>query len=413
MIDKRKAFFAWILFGLITASNVIAIINLISKIPVRDKPTPLELVFPIVPVFFAFVGALIISRQPRNVIGLVMMLPGLSLAFVVDAYLAPYLSGQLPPPATPSLLFLIILWFSNWNWLLLVLPVMFMMLLFPTGQPLSPRWKWLVYFGLGIVVVFVFLITFAQVVGPNVDPLPWSVPNPIGFLKPEWINTIVGPFMILFPVWILLCAVSLFVRFRRARAVEREQIKWLFYAGAIFIVFYMPSFIGNTYSQAENFWNLLLPIGMLTFPTAIAIAILRYRLYEIDIIIRKTLQYTLLTAMLGLVYFGLVILLDGFLRALVGSSGQVATVISTLAIAALFTPLRRRVQEIIDRRFYRQKYNAEQALAEFAAATRDETDLEALTARVVGIVQDTMRPEAVSLWLKPVPSQRSFLPSQK
>jgi hypothetical protein len=400
--DKRNAIFAWIFFGLITASNVIAIINFISTNPAGDKPTLIDFVFPFVPVLFAFVGALIVSRQPRNVIGLVMMLPGLSLAFVIDAYLAPYLSGQLPPPATPSLLFLIILWFSNWNWLLLVLPVMFIMLLFPTGQPLSPRWNWLVSFGLGIVAVFVFLITFAKVLAPNKDPIPWSVPNPIGFLKPEWINTIVAPFMILFPVWILLCAVSLFVRFRRARAVEREQIKWLFYAGALFVVFYMPSFIGNTYSQAENFWNLLLPIGLSTFPIAIAIAILRYRLYDIDVIIRRTLVYTVLTAALALVYFGTIVLLEGFLRLMVGSSGQIAIVISTLSIAALFTPLRRRVQEVIDRRFYRRKYNAEHALAEFATAARAETDLEALTARVMDIVQQTMQPEQVFLWLKPL-----------
>ena len=399
--DKRNAIFAWIFFGLIAASNIVIIIYYLAAFP-EEKPILVELTFPLVPVLFAFVGALIISRQPRNVIGLVMMLPGLSLAFVIDAYLAPYLSGQLPPPATPSPLFLIILWFSNWNWLLLVLPVMFIMLLFPTGQSLSPRWKWLVYFGLGIVVVFVFLITFAKVLAPNKDPIPWSVPNPIGFLKPEWINTIVAPFMILFPVWILLCAVSLFIRFRRARAVEREQIKWLFYAGALFVVFYMPSFIGNTYSQAESFWNLLLPIGMSTFPIAIAIAILRYRLWDIDILIRRTLVYTILTAMLALVYFGLVITLEGTLRALMGGGGQIATVISTLAIAALFTPLRRRVQEVIDRRFYRQKYNAEQALAGFADAARDETDLEALTAQVVGIVQKTVQPEQVLLWLKPL-----------
>jgi len=397
--DIRNAIFAWIFFGLIAASNIVIIIYYLAAFP-GEKPTLLELTFPFVPVLFAFVGALIISRQPRNVIGLVMMLPGLSLAFVIDAYLVSYLSGPLPPPATPSLLFLIILWFSNWNWLLLVLPVMFIMLLFPTGQPLSPRWNWLVYFGLGIVVVFVFLITFARVLAPNKDPIPWFVPNPIGFLKPEWINTIVAPFMILFPVWILLCAVSLFVRFRRARAVEREQIKWLFYAGAIFVVFYMPSFIGNTYSQAENFWNLLLPIGMSTFPIAIAIAILRYRLWDIDILIRRTLVYTILTVMLVLVYFGLVITLEGAMRALVGGGGQIATVISTLSIAALFYPLRRRVQETIDRRFYRQKYNAEQALAQFAVAARNETNLEALTAQVVSIVQDTMQPEQVDLWLR-------------
>jgi len=132
----------------------------------------------------------------------------------------------------------------------------------------------------------------------------------------------------------------------------------------------------------------------------LSVAVLRYRLYDIDVIIRKTLQYTLLTAMLGLVYFGMAILLERVLSLLVGRGGQVATVVSTLSIAALFTPLRRRVQQVIDQRFYRSKYNAEQALAEFAATARNETDLEALTAQVVNIVQATMQPEQVSLWLR-------------
>jgi hypothetical protein len=397
--DKRNAIFAWIFFGLIAASNIVIIIYYLAAFP-GEKPTLFKLTFPFVPVLFAFVGALIISRQPRNVIGLVMMLPGLSLAFVIDAYLAPYLSGQLPPPATPSLQFLIILWFSNWNWLLLVLPVMFIMLLFPTGQPLSPRWKWLVYFGLGIVVVFVFLITFAQVLGPNVDPLPWFVPNPIGFLKPEWINAIVAPFMILFPLWILMCAVSLFVRFRRARAVEREQIKWLFYAGAIFVVFYMPSFIDNTYGQAENFWNLLLPIGMSTFPIAIAIAILRYRLWDIDLIIRRTLVYGGLTLTLAAVYFGSVVLLQALFQRFAGEQSTVAIVLSTLLIAALFNPLRRRIQRDIDQRFYRKKYDAQRTLEAFTASLRDQVELEQLADQLVAVVRETMQPEHVSLWLK-------------
>ena len=218
--------------------------------------------------------------------------------------LNPYLIGQLPPPASPEPLFLIILWFSNWNWLLLILPIMFIMLLFPTGRTLSPRWKWLVAFGLGIVAMLVFLITFSEELGPGTDSTLWRVPNPVGFLKPEWIDTAIGPFLVLFPLWIILCAFSLFVRYRRAGGVERQQIKWLFYAGAIFVLFYMPSFFGSTYSDSEYFLNLLLPIGMSTFPIAIAIAILRHQLYDIDVIIRRTLQYALLTALLALIYFG-------------------------------------------------------------------------------------------------------------
>jgi len=191
------------------------------------------------------------------------------------------------------------------------------------------------------------------------------------------------------------------VRFRRARGVEREQIKWLFYAGAIFVVFYMPSFIGNTYSQAENFWNLLLPIGMSTFPIAIVIAILRYHLYDIDLIIRKTLQYALLTGLLALVYFGSILLLQSLVENLTGVQSPVVIVISTLIIAALFNPLRIRVQDFIDRRFYRKKYDAEQALAQFTATARDEVELDRLNAALLQVVEETMQPEKISLWLKP------------
>ncbi|MEJ2266633.1 MAG: hypothetical protein P8X95_24570 [Anaerolineales bacterium] len=403
--DKRNAIFAWIFFGLIFATNLVAIVYYLTR-PVGEGVPLYQLMFPLVPVLFALVGALITSRQPGNMIGLVMMLPGLSFAFFLEA-VAPYTSGYYPPPSTHSIWFLIVLWFSNWDWLLLVLPVVFIMLLFPTGRLLSPRWKWVVYLGLWIVAALVFLITFSEELAPNVEPIPWSVPNPIGFIKPGWFDVISAPYLVLFPIWILLCAVSLFLRFRRARGVEREQIKWLFYAGAIFVVFYMPAFIGNTYSQAENFLNLLLPIGMSTLPIAIAIAILRYRLYDIDLIIRKTLQYALLTGLLVLVYFGSVVLLQSLVENLSGGQSALAIVLSTLTIAALFNPMRTRVQDFIDRRFYRKKYNAEQALAQFAATARDEVDIDKLTSALLGVVEETMQSESLSLWLKVEENERS------
>ena len=142
-------------------------------------------------------------------------------------------------------------------------------------------------------------------------------------------------------------------------------------------------------------------------PVIIGVAILSYRLWDIDLIIRRTLVYTILTAMLGLVYFGLVILLDGMLRSLVGSSGQVATVVSTLAVAALFTPLRHRVQDLIDRRFYRRKYNAEQALAEFAAVVRNNADIHLVSDQLTRAIQETVQPEHASLWLKAPPENRA------
>ena len=399
MQDKRNALIAWVVFGLIAASVIAGFIYDFFTRPAGDHIALSEFTLPFVPVTFALVGALIISRQPRNVIGLLMMLPGLSLFFLVDVYLRPYLTGILPSPESPTDFFLILLWFSNWNWLLLVFPLMFIMVLFPTGEPLTPRWGWLIYYGVGLMVLFVLMTTFAESLAPGSGGVDWKFDNPIGFLKEDWINVLVGPFLVSLPIWVILCVVSLLVRFRRAGGVEREQIKWLFYAAAIFALTYVPSFIWTDFNDPENFWGFLWVFGMLSIPVAIAIAILRYRLYDIDIIIRRTLQYALLTALLALVYFGGVVLLQSLFESLTGEQSAIAIVVSTLVIAALFAPLRLRIQKSIDKRFYRHRYDAEQALASFASTARDEVDLDELTAALVRVVDDTMQPEMVSLWL--------------
>jgi len=400
MSNKRNVLFAWIFFGLIAASVIAATLFDFSTRPVDDPHALAEIIIAFVPISFAFVGALIISRQPRNTIGLLMMLPGLSFFLLVDAFLRPYLTGLLPPPETPTTGFLLILWFSNWNWLLLVFPLMFIMVLFPTGRSLSPRWGWLIYFGVGLMVLFILMITFAERLAPGSGGVDWSYENPIGFLALEWIEYAVAPFLVGLPVWVILCVVSLLIRFRRAQGAEREQIKWLFYAAAIFVFSYVPTFIFTDFSDPENLWNILWIIGMLAIPAAIAIAILRYRLFDIDIIIRRTLQYALLTGLLALVYFGSVILLQSLTENLFGEQSPLVIVLSTLAIAALFNPLRMRVQDFIDRRLYRKKYDAEQALAQFAATARDEVDIDQLNTALLQVVEQTMQPESVSFWLQ-------------
>jgi hypothetical protein len=208
-------------------------------------------------------------------------------------------------------------------------------------------------------------------------------------------------------VWIsLLLAVvvasvaSLFVRFRRADPVERSQLKWLLYAGGVFLIVYAGAGFALNLSGTDLF-EIALVLSILSLPVAIAIAILRYRLYDIDVVIRKTLVYTAVTALLALVYFGSVVLLQRLFGSLTGvAQSPLAVVVSTLAIVALFTPLRRRIQDTIDRRFYRKKYDAQQVLAQFALTARDETDLDALTAELARVVQETLQPEHVSVWLR-------------
>jgi hypothetical protein len=203
-----------------------------------------------------------------------------------------------------------------------------------------------------------------------------------------------------------VAAGSVVVGRRNARGVERQQIKWLLYVGPIFFVA-SGLHIGFYYFWlTERSWGLwasylLVVVGGLSGPFAIGIAILRYRLYEIDIIINRTLVYALLTAILAAVYFGAVVLLQRVFVALTGQQSTLAVVASTLLIAALFTPLRRRIQSFIDRRFYRRKYDARKTLEAFSAQLRDETDLEALSGDLVGVVRETMQPAHVSLWLRP------------
>ncbi len=407
MKDKRYAIFAWVFFGLICVSVIAATIYDLTNRPAGQEPTLGEISIILVPLAFAFVGALIISHQPTNVIGTLMMLPGVSLFVLVDAYLRPFIYGYAALPETPTPVFLLILWFSNWNWLLLVFPLMFIMVLFPTGRPLSRRWGWLIVIGMGLASILILFSTFSQTLAPGSGAADWFYRNPIGFLGREWIDVVSFPFLVFMPIWVVLCFISLLVRFRRAGGVEREQIKWLFYAGAIFAAFYIPPFILDTYSQAESIWNLLFGIGLLAFPAAIAIAILRYRLWDIDVIIRRTLVYGALSLTLALVYFGSVILLQSLVTAVGGQQTAVVTVISTLLIAALFTPLRRRIQRDIDRRFYRKKYDAEKIVAAFGASLREEVDLEDLQAQIVAVVEETLQPETVSLWLRPTISEKA------
>jgi hypothetical protein len=184
------------------------------------------------------------------------------------------------------------------------------------------------------------------------------------------------------------------VRFRRSRGVERQQMKWFLYAAAPIVTFPVTDYLPGIVSDLVFAWLL---IGL---PTAIGIAVLRYRLYDIDVVINRTLVYGVLTVSLALVYFGSVVGLQRLLSPVVGESNQLAVVASTLAVAALFTPLRRRIQSFIDRRFYRRKYDATRTLGSFSARLRDETDLGTLREDLVGVVRETVQPAHVSLWLR-------------
>jgi hypothetical protein len=348
------------------------------------------------PVVCSVVAALIIARQPGNRVGWLLMVVGLVAIFpnfVLDSMSSP------PSEVTPGIFLLV--WLDNWSWIPIIFPIFLIPLNFPTGRPPTPRWNWVNWLAVGMWLFFLFISPFSGTIIPTNEQ--WSLPNPIGFI-PEAVAE--GPFMIVWGAGLitLLSAsvVSLFVRYRRAGSPERQQILWLLYAGALFVVVYSTSFyfLSEAGSQFEGLHNLLLLLSILAIPLAIAIAILRYRLYEIDVIIRKTLQYAVLTVLLLLVYFGSVILLQILTENLLGEQSPLVIVFSTLAIAALFNPLRIRIQEFIDRRFYRKKYDAEQALARFATTARDEVDVDKLAGALLLVVEETMQPEHLELRLK-------------
>lgn len=352
---------------------------------------------------FAIVGALIVSRQPGNTIGWLLMVIALSISFFALIPSQASVEQQFNPQVQPSFTVWLFAWANNWSWWGLIGPLLLIPLLFPNGRLLSPRWRWVVV-ALGLCfAVFLLVSTFS--VGITTSDQTVTIPNPIGFLPMDVMDMLLLPFEGLLVSTAILSVVSLFVRYHRSSNVQREKIKWMVYACAIFIVLYVLGFLGN-FSDTDIFGTIF-NLGIMAIPVAIGIAILRSHLFDIDVIIRRTVSYALLAVLLAVVYFGSVILLQQIFASATGQRSEVITVLSTLAIAAVFVPLRNRIQRTIDQRFNRKKYNAQQVLNDFATTVRDETDLEKLTGRLVGVVNETMQPKSVSLWLHPAREPRN------
>ena len=344
-------------------------------------------------------GALIASRREGNLIGWLFCASGLLFGVQVLAgeyglYALFVSRGSLPASVVSW-------WLSSWVWVPATQLVLFLFLLFPDGRLPSPRWRIVAWFMVGGILLDV--ASFALVPGPLLESGARGiapVQNPLGsesavrFL--ESVGVVLNP---LLAVLVLAPIAALFVRFRRSAGEERQQTKWVLYAVAaltvvITVVSIWPALDGTLIGQVLFF------TAALAIPTAVGIAILRHRLYDIDVIINRTLVYGLLTAVLALVYSGGVVLSQGVLRALTGQGSTLAVVISTLVIAALFSPLRRRIQGFIDRGFYRKKYDAGRVLGSYVAGLRGETDLTSLGEGLVGVVTGTVRPAHVALWLR-------------
>ena len=359
-------------------------------------------------VSYPALGLLLVSRHPEHPIGWLFCATGLvwGLAHICAEYANYALlaqPGSLPAGQETA-------WVSAWVWVPFNAICVFLVLLFPDGRLPSRRWlpfAWLV----GIATVALTTVA-ALWPGPTCEDCPIPIDNSLGIEALEGVSALDFALMetSFYVVLALPAIASLFLRFRRASGEERQQIKWVAYAVSVVVLGAIcQSSLGNVVHSATGAWwawwigQDILTVGFAGTAIAMSIAILKYRLYEIDILINRTLVYGSLTLLLAAVYFGGVTLTEAIFRALTGQEEQpqLAIVVSTLVIAALFNPLRRRIQGLIDRRFYRRKYDAAKTLEAFSAKLRDETDLDALSDDLVGVVRETIQPAHVSLWLRP------------
>ena len=397
-MDGRAA--AWLAWSLVGVSVVLLVGGILfavmTRSPVPERSNYSSVTLAVLALAFSVIGAIVASRQPRNAIG--WLFCGVGVTIGLSSFAGEYAEFRLAGGFGMGALGETAAWFSSWSWTLLVyVPTTFLLLLFPDGRLPSPRWRpvaWCAALGL-----IGFLSGYTLEPGPLEDFPRMMNPYGVDSLILEAV-AIAGA--ILASASMVASAVSLIVRMRQAGRVERQQIKWLAYGGAVVIV---AVFIGGVIAVWIGEWGIsLIIIGLLGVPIFTGVAMARYRLYDIDIVINRTLVYGALTATLVAVYFGGVATLQSLVRALTGQEQQpqLAIVVSTLAIAALFDPLRRRIQSFIDRRFYRNKYDARRTLESFSTKLRDETDLEALDSELVSVVIETMQPVHVGFWLRPL-----------
>jgi hypothetical protein len=359
---------------------------------------------------FPTVGAVIAARRPDNSIGWIFIAAGLSGAAVLfSSEYALYAlftePGALPAGRTMA-------WISAWvGTVAFGLAFTFLFLLFPDGRLPSARWRPVAWLAAGALMT----VTLAAGLKPRLtDEAGERVPNgaretienPLGVEGAgATLQTMEEAAIVVFVLFCALpAAVSLILRYRRSAGERRQQIKWLAWAAGVLVlcVFILPDLLiaafGDT-SAVSTAGSVLETVPVVTLPLATGVAILRHRLYDVDVVIRRTVVYAALTAMLAGAYLAAVLLLQLVLSPLTEES-DLAIAGSTLAVAALFRPARRRIQELVDRRFYRRRYDAARTIESFGARLRQQVDLDALGAELRGVIADTMQPAHVSLWLR-------------
>jgi hypothetical protein len=387
MSSPGKPRLAWVL-------AVVAVVLMLSSIVLSAAAAGSVFIWAIALVF-SCVGLLIASRQPGNAIGWIFLAAGVSAGFgSLSHSIAQYwVDGHDVPDALGKACAL----YGELSWMpFILMPITFLLLLFPDGHLLSHRWRRVAWCAaLGMAGTFV-----ADALKPGEIPDFPQIMNPLGVSHPLR-DLLEGLSALAVLIGIVGSAAALIVRFRRSRGEQRQQMKWLALAGAVAAVTFIVALL--LYDViGEDAANAAIMLSVLGLPAATGVAILRYRLYDIDVVINRTLVYGALTALLAGIYVGCVLLFQLVLSGLTKDSG-LAVAASTLAVAALFRPARSRIQEAVNRRFYRRRYDAARTLERFSTRLRDQVDLAALTNDLSGVVRETLQPAHVTLWLRERP----------
>jgi cytochrome b subunit of formate dehydrogenase len=394
MSGRSVSWLAWSACALCLALTALSVLLIVLLL---NSDTPIYyywLETSMVALGYSTVGAIVASRLPESPIGWLFCAIGLSFGIVhfsaeyaIYALLAP--SRSLPGGEAFA-------WLTSWVGIFGLGLVVFLDLLFPNGRLPSARWRWFARF----TAIALLLAVILSALSPGLI-LSSTLDNPLGI---EGLPNVLRTIEAFMYALIVVGASSMLARLRHAGRIERQQIKWFAYATVVVI---SGVILKNTLYPAVGvtwvWWVglVLTAVGVVSSPVAMGVAILRYRLYGIDMLINRTLVYGSLTATLVVLYFAVIVVLQSLFVLLIGEKSTLAVVASTLVIAALFTPFRRRIQSVVDRRFYRRKYDARKTLESFSTQLRNETDLKALSDDLVEVVRETMQPAHVSLWLRP------------
>jgi len=340
-------------------------------------------------IVFTITGTLIALRHKANLIGWLLFGAGALSAFQFLAHY--YVVHAIVNGSRVDSLVAVALWFEDWIWISIVGAVgAFTLLLFPTGELPSARWRPVVWIAIASIVaasIGFMLMPTGNAVGTTVDTSPL-----ISMLSASGMVVLTG--------CMAASIASLIGRYWRAAGIERLQLKWLALAGAILIVVWVVYFANFTVTGDEATFSAVPAVAVLMVPTAIGVAILRHRLLDIDLLINRALVYSILSVTLAMTYVLSVLALQAVLGPLLAGGGTLAVAASTLAVAWLFQPARRRIQATVDRRFYRSNYDGQRTLERFGARLRDEIDLDALSSELVSAAHETMRPMSTAVWLR-------------